>query len=248
MNFGRREEILNEENDEIDSTKGNDPSDSDDSSPKEPGVKMETDSLPEDASSALNSAQSGKNSQEEEENDFFEEIDFSQSGVYKVREFDENTVKYRWKAENFFHQKKNSFRSPQFNVKNHPFNLLVFPNGNDCENISIYIEVSDFKQGEHKGIKEPRFISFQICLLNLKDVKRTNIKNEAEKRFYKTDADWGFRNFCALETVKNPQNGFYNEAEDFLIFEVTVHSITEAHLLNPINYSSKKVCKQELFN
>lgn len=130
-----------------------------------------------------------------------EPVDESKEDIYLVKQFDENTAKYRWRFSlpqmAVFNIKR--VYSPDFIVGCTPWyfihcilihlnrRILMFTQGSS---LSLYLDVADAKT--HQPSDWTRFARFQLSIICQKDVKRS-LSQEAEKRFVITESDWGFR-------------------------------------------------------
>jgi ubiquitin carboxyl-terminal hydrolase 7 len=62
---------------------------------------------------------------------------------------------------------------------------------------------------------------------------------EAEKNFTSNDSDWGFKDFLPLSKLYDLDEGFLNQ-DGTMIIECVIHLCDEKHLINPLEYDSRK--------
>ena len=142
-----------------------------------------------------------------------------------MKDLAENTSKWRWKLTNVSKQRR--AYSEVFEVGGYPWRILIFPHGNNTQQVSMYLDVADAKELE---LGWTRYCRFQLSILNLKDIAKSHAQ-DAEKRFNAQESDWGFREFLPLVKFKNPEGGFI--VDDTIVIEAVIHVSHDAYLLNP---------------
>jgi len=104
--------------------------------------------------------------------------------------------------------------------------LLVFPHGNDVDNLSLYLDFIEAKSGHPLGYaKHARFVLEVVNQNNPKE----SIRREASHRFAEESSDWGFTQFMKLTQLYDQRMGFLKD--DKLVVNV------EVELLKDIPYS-----------
>jgi len=173
--------------------------------------------------------------EEEEARKYYEPIeeDNGEDCVYFVKTMDENTEKLRWRVRNLSHIKQKLY-SPEFEACGGRWRILLFPNGNNVNSVSIYLDVADAKTMENGWT---RYARFQLSMLNQFDIAKTH-GQDAEKRFNAQETDWGFREFVPLSKFRNPSLGFI--VDDSCVIEAVIHVSHDPYLSNPHNYNSKR--------
>ena len=128
-----------------------------------------------------------------------------------------NMGEYKWEVTNYSRITERQHHSPVFEAGGHMWRLLMFPKGNNSENLSLYLEVPaseinlpyNWQRTAHFGIKLRSSVEGQdIC-------------RDAQHTFYAREADWGFTQFCSFADLMNPAKGLL--VNDTLAIDVVVH-------------------------
>mmetsp|Transcript_31351 Transcript_31351/g.95869 ORF Transcript_31351/g.95869 Transcript_31351/m.95869 type:complete len:1166 (-) Transcript_31351:845-4342(-) len=111
---------------------------------------------------------------------------------------------YTWYIENFSKNKQAKLYSPVFQSGQYNWRILLFPGGNNVQQLSVYLDVADsatLPQGW------TRHAHFTLTVHNQKDATR-NVVKDADHQFSVRACDWGFREFVTLADLKDPESGF----------------------------------------
>jgi ubiquitin carboxyl-terminal hydrolase 7 len=111
---------------------------------------------------------------------------------------------YTWKIEGFGSLSDKKRYSDTFEIGGYKWRLLVFPRGNGCDHVSLYLDVPD---AEALPYNWGRSASFTLVVPNAFDPDRSHRK-EATHLFNAKESDWGFTQFMSLEDLYSSQKGF----------------------------------------
>lgn len=79
----------------------------------------------------------------------------------------------------------------------------MFPNGNNTEQLSLYLDFADAKRYEDEGKDWHRCVQLSIRLANCSD-DSVCVHKEAQHRYCKEESDWGFTTFFRLSQLTLP--------------------------------------------
>ena len=128
------------------------------------------------------------------------------------------TGEYTWAVESFEKMKQNKVYSPVFQSGQYNWRILLFPGGNNVQQLSVYLDVADsatLPQGWS------RRAHFSLTVHNQKDPALSVIK-DAEHHFTAKACDWGFREFVTLAEVRDKNSGFITDDKLLLTAKVRV--------------------------
>merc|ERR1719487_730116 len=123
---------------------------------------------------------------------------------------------FTWTVENFTKVKQLKLYSPVFQSGQYNWRILLFPNGNNVQQLSVYLDVADsvtLPQGWS------RQAHFSLTVVNQKDSTKSVVK-DADHHFTMRACDWGFREFVPLHEMRDPRSGFI--VDDKLIISARV--------------------------
>ena len=109
-----------------------------------------------------------------------------------------------WTVENFTKVKQLKLYSPVFQSGQYNWRILLFPCGNNVQQLSVYLDVADsvtLPQGWS------RQAHFSLTVQNQKDPTKSVVK-DADHHFTLRACDWGFREFVQLSELRDPRGGF----------------------------------------
>ncbi|KAK3258414.1 hypothetical protein CYMTET_32537 [Cymbomonas tetramitiformis] len=106
--------------------------------------------------------------------------------------------------------------SAPFMVGGLPWRLMVFPQGNHTDHLSIYLDVPD---SEQLPVGWTRFASFQLSVINQCDASKS-IRKDTRHHFNTRENDWGFTQVVSLSELCDKEGGFI--VDDNLILEVEI--------------------------
>mmetsp|Transcript_2670 Transcript_2670/g.8917 ORF Transcript_2670/g.8917 Transcript_2670/m.8917 type:complete len:1166 (-) Transcript_2670:95-3592(-) len=114
------------------------------------------------------------------------------------------TGEFTWVIEGFSKNKQAKLYSPVFQSGQYNWRILLFPGGNNVQQLSVYLDVADsatLPQGW------TRHAHFTLTVHNQKEPSRNVIK-DADHQFNVRACDWGFREFVTLAELKDTSSGF----------------------------------------
>lgn len=125
-------------------------------------------------------------------------------------------LKFTWTIEHFSKLSGEEHYSEIFSVGGHKWRVLIYPEGNKVDHLSIYLDVAD-SDTLPRGWS--RYVSFILAVVNPNRPKLT-IKHETQHTFKAKESDCGFTTFMPLQYVKNPAKGYL--VNDTLIVEAEI--------------------------
>ena len=138
---------------------------------------------------------------------------------------------FTWKIPEFSQISSRKKYSEKFVIGGYAWRLLIFPRGNGCEFVSLYLDVAD---AEALPYSWTRSASFTLTITNAYDSDQSH-KKEASHLFHAKESDWGFTQFMGLDELYNSQKGFW--VDDTVTIEAQVKVKTED---NYFSYDSRK--------
>jgi len=136
-----------------------------------------------------------------------------------------------WKIENFSLLDDKKVYSDNFLIGGYKWRLLIFPKGNGCEFLSLYLDVADSDMLPYNW---SRSASFTLSVLNQYNPDMSHRKDSTHL-FNGKESDWGFTQFMSLENIYAPEKGYL--VDDALTIEAKVKVRTED---NYFSYDSRK--------
>jgi ubiquitin carboxyl-terminal hydrolase 7 len=144
--------------------------------------------------------------------------------------------KFLFKVKNYSKIREAKYYTEPFEILGVKWRLLIFPRGNDTEDLSIYLDAVEAKNVRGWS----RNARFSIEIIN-QVVKEGNIKKDANHRFSADETDWGFTHFMKLSQLQEQRSAFLKE--DTLWVNVEVENLKDLPsntLATFWNYDSKK--------
>lgn len=160
---------------------------------------------------------------------------------YPVKEQNHNV----WHIKSWSKLTEPRIRGPTFVVGGYEWNILLFPNGNGNNYLSIYIEPRPIKTSD-ETISDDWYVCAQFAF-DLWNVNHPNshLPSASYHRFSKSDTDWGFSSFIDLKQLsQNKLNGHTLLENDQLNITAFVKVIDDSSTgvlwHNFVDYDSKK--------
>lgn len=141
------------------------------------------------------------------------------------------TGEFTWTVENFTKVKQLKLYSPVFQSGQYNWRILLFPHGNNVQQLSVYLDVADsvtLPQGWS------RQAHFSLTVQNQKDPSKSVVK-DADHHFTLRACDWGFREFVQLHELREARSGFI--VDDKIIISARVRVEPQ---VNWWNWDSKR--------
>ena len=138
---------------------------------------------------------------------------------------------FTWVIEGFGKLKQTKLYSPVFQSGQYNWRILLFPGGNNVQQLSVYLDVADAPSLPQGWSRQAHF---SLTVLNHKDTTKNVIK-DADHNFNVRAQDWGFREFVQLADLKDARTGFLNDDKLSILARVRVEP-----QVNWWNWDSKK--------
>ncbi|XP_048138561.1 MATH domain and coiled-coil domain-containing protein At3g58360-like [Rhodamnia argentea] len=127
-------------------------------------------------------------------------------GKLAMGEQNPTSWKYTWKITNFTSlTQKRYYDSEVFTIGGNAWRIVIFPKGNNTDNLSIYLDVPD-----HRRLPDgwSRSAHFRLILVDQNNYGNSWIR-EAKRDFTARNWDWGFTSFIPLSEVYDDiRNGY----------------------------------------
>ncbi|KAM0883676.1 hypothetical protein ACQ4PT_031462 [Festuca glaucescens] len=144
---------------------------------------------------------------------------------------DTSTSRFTWKIESISKHNSGKLHSDVFVVGGYSWRVLVFPAGNNVNQLSMYLDVADAKS---LPTGWSRNAQFSLAVINQLDSKHSSRK-EATHTFNSRESDWGFTSFMPLMDLYDPSKGYIVNDQCIIEAEVAVR-----RMMDYWNYDSKK--------
>eukprot|EP00026_Physarum_polycephalum_P001323 Phypoly_transcript_01324.p1 GENE.Phypoly_transcript_01324~~Phypoly_transcript_01324.p1 ORF type:complete len:1117 (+),score=280.10 Phypoly_transcript_01324:120-3353(+) len=131
-------------------------------------------------------------------------------------EKDDSTGKAIIEIKNFSKIKEKKHYTESVEICGLKWRLLVFPHGNDVDNLSLYLDFVDGKSHGHGFFRDARFTLEVVSQIN----PRESIKRVANHKFSEESSDWGFTQFMKLNALHDPRLGYLKDDRLIVIVEV----------------------------
>ena len=138
---------------------------------------------------------------------------------------------FSWTIEGVTKLKQQKLYSPVFQSGQYNWRILLFPGGNNVQQLSVYLDVADSGQLPQGWTRQAHF---SLTVHNQKDPQRSVVK-DADHHFTIRACDWGFREFVALSELRDATSGFV--VDDKLVISARVRVEPQ---VNWWNWDSKK--------
>ncbi|CAZ81196.1 unnamed protein product [Tuber melanosporum] len=152
----------------------------------------------------------------------------------------EDETTYTWKIENWRKMERRS-HGPAFHCGGSPWRVLFFPQGNNCDFTSFYLE-----QGFDEKPPESWYkcVQFGLVLWNPNDPS-VHVTHQAHHRFTADEGDWGFTRFTELRSLMSTTKErarplVEDESANLTAYVRVVKDPTGVLWHNFLNYDSKK--------
>ncbi|KAG5398811.1 hypothetical protein IGI04_020625 [Brassica rapa subsp. trilocularis] len=138
------------------------------------------------------------------------------------------TMKYTWTIPGFTRLNTRKHYSEVFVVGGR---VLIFPKGNNVDNLSMYLDVADAANLPYGW---SRFSQFGLAIVNQIN-SSYSIRKESQHQFNSRESDWGFTSFMPLSELYDPTRGYLLNDTVVIEAEVAVRKV-----LDYWSYDSKK--------
>ncbi|XP_047067623.1 ubiquitin C-terminal hydrolase 12-like isoform X3 [Lolium rigidum] len=144
---------------------------------------------------------------------------------------DPQTSRFTWTIENFTRLNGKKHYSDVFVVGGFKWRVLIFPKGNNVENLSMYLDVADSGNLPYGW---SRYAHFSLAIVNQIHQKFTTRK-DTQHQFNARESDWGFTSFMPLSELYDPSRGYIVNDTVVVEAEVAVRKMVDYW-----TYDSKK--------
>ncbi|CAH1441856.1 unnamed protein product [Lactuca virosa] len=118
-----------------------------------------------------------------------------------------------------------------FVVGGFKWRVLIFPKGNNVENLSMYLDVADSSTLPYGW---SRYAQFSLAVVNQIHNKFT-MKKDTQHQFHGRESDWGFTSFMPLSDLYDPSKGYLVNDTCIIEADVAVRKVADYW-----SYDSKK--------
>ncbi|CAI9268201.1 unnamed protein product [Lactuca saligna] len=139
--------------------------------------------------------------------------------------------RHTWVIENFSRQTNKKLYSDIFVVGGFKWRVLIFPKGNNVENLSMYLDVADSSTLPYGW---SRYAQFSLAVVNQIHNKFT-MKKDTQHQFHGRESDWGFTSFMPLSDLYDPSKGYLVNDTCIIEADVAVRKVADYW-----SYDSKK--------
>ncbi|KAJ1554471.1 hypothetical protein HK096_003399, partial [Nowakowskiella sp. JEL0078] len=155
-----------------------------------------------------------------------------------------DVLEHKWQINNWSQlRQQERVHSDEFKCGGHAWNVLLFPNGNRTDSLSIFLNSIDSTK-EEKTSRWHLCVQFALAIQNQDD--ETIFKsNVAQHRYTPSEQDWGFNHLIKLNFLSVPIENFQkplieNDKTNILVFMRIVKDETGVLWHNFVDYDSKK--------
>uniref|UniRef100_A0A0D6QRD3 ubiquitinyl hydrolase 1 n=1 Tax=Araucaria cunninghamii TaxID=56994 RepID=A0A0D6QRD3_ARACU len=124
--------------------------------------------------------------------------------------------RFTWTIENFSRLNVKKHYSEIFSVGGFKWRVLIFPKGNNVDQLSMYLDVADSATLPYGW---SRHAQFSLAVVNQINPKYT-IRKDTQHQFNARESDWGFTSFMPLGEIYDPSKGYL--VNDTLVVEADV--------------------------
>ncbi|GAB2233976.1 hypothetical protein Droror1_Dr00003207 [Drosera rotundifolia] len=131
------------------------------------------------------------------------------------------TTKFGWRIENFSRLNTKKYYSDVFVCGGHKWRILVFPKGNNVDQLSMYLDVADAPSLPYGW---SRYAQFSLAIVNQIEHK-ISVRKDSQHQFNARESDWGFTSFMPLGECHDPSRGYLVNDTVVIEAEVTVRKM-----------------------
>ncbi|KAL5999368.1 CSN-associated deubiquitinating enzyme Ubp12 [Asimina triloba] len=141
------------------------------------------------------------------------------------------SLRFTWRIENFSRLNTKKHYSEIFVVGGYKWRVLMFPKGNNVDQLSMYLDVADSPTLLYGW---SRYAQFSLAVINQIHNAYT-IRKDTQHQFHARESDWGFTSFMPLGDLYDPSKGYLVNDTCVVEAEVTVRRVADY-----LAYDSKK--------
>ncbi|PIA59785.1 hypothetical protein AQUCO_00400584v1 [Aquilegia coerulea] len=144
---------------------------------------------------------------------------------------DPPSSRFTWRIENFTRLNNKKHYSDAFVVGGYKWRVLIFPKGNNVDQLSMYLDVADSSTLPYGW---SRYAQFSLSVVNQVYGKYT-VRKDTQHQFNARESDWGFTSFMPLSELYDPGRGYLVSDTCIIEAEVAVRKVVDYW-----TYDSKK--------
>ncbi|KAK9129007.1 hypothetical protein Syun_017804 [Stephania yunnanensis] len=142
-----------------------------------------------------------------------------------------SSSRFTWTIENFSRLNTKKHYSDFFVVGGYKWRVLIFPKGNNVDQLSMYLDVADSATLPYGW---SRYAQFSLTVVNQVYFRHT-VRKETQHQFNARESDWGFTSFMPLSDLYDPGKGYLVNDTCIIEAEVAVRRVVDYW-----TYDSKK--------
>ncbi|XP_010312501.2 ubiquitin C-terminal hydrolase 12 isoform X3 [Solanum lycopersicum] len=131
--------------------------------------------------------------------------------------------RFAWTIEKFSRLNVKKLYSEVFNVGGYKWRILIFPKGNNADQLSLYLDVADSPSLPYGW---SRYAHFSLGVLNQAHTKFT-VRKDTQHQFNARESDWGFTSFMPLSELYDPSRGFIMDDTVIVEADVSVRKVAD---------------------
>ncbi|GMY24152.1 ubiquitin carboxyl-terminal hydrolase 12-like, partial [Fagus crenata] len=144
---------------------------------------------------------------------------------------DPPSSRFTWRIDNFSRLNTKKLYSEIFVVGGYKWRVLIFPKGNNVDNLSMYLDVADSTSLPYGW---SRYAQFSLAVVNQINNKYS-VRKDTQHQFNTRESDWGFTSFMPLGELYDPTRGYIVNDSVIIEAEVLVRRVVDYW-----TYDSKK--------
>ncbi|KAF5959433.1 hypothetical protein HYC85_000642 [Camellia sinensis] len=129
---------------------------------------------------------------------------------------DPPSARFTWTIENFTRLNTMKLYSEILFVGGYKWRVLIFPEGNNVDHLSMYLDVADSAPLPYGW---SRYAQFSLAVVNQINNKFT-VRKDTRHPFNAQESDWGFTSFMPLSELYDPGRGYL--VNDTIVVEADV--------------------------
>ncbi|XP_057843456.1 ubiquitin C-terminal hydrolase 13 isoform X3 [Cryptomeria japonica] len=129
---------------------------------------------------------------------------------------DPPSSRFTWAIDNFSRLTVKKHYSDIFTVGGFKWRVLIFPKGNNVDQLSMYLDVADAATLPYGWSRQAQF---SLAVVN-QITSKFSIRKDTQHQFNARESDWGFTSFMPLGEIYDPSKGYL--VNDTLIVEADV--------------------------
>ncbi|XP_047317726.1 ubiquitin C-terminal hydrolase 12-like isoform X2 [Impatiens glandulifera] len=133
------------------------------------------------------------------------------------------TSRFSWTVENFSRLNTKKLYSEIFNVGGYKWRALIFPKGNNVDQLSMYLDVADSATLPYGW---SRYAHFSLAVVN-QIHNKFSVRKDTQHQFNARESDWGFTSFMPLSELYDPGRGYLVNDTCIIEAEIAVRRVVD---------------------